>query len=245
MRIGLVIVAAALVGLLAGFFVGRQSAEPSAELESRLAAIQGSLEELKAMRPAAAPAPRPSGPDPDKIHQVEIGGSPAKGAEGARVTIVEFSDFQCPYCGRVSPTLERLLTEYPEDVRIVYKHLPLSIHAQALPAAKAAVAAGRQGKFWEMHDLLFQNQTALGDARYVELAKSLGLDAARFEQDYRSPEVAAEVARDMNEARRLGVTGTPGFFVNGRFASGARPYESFKAMVDAALEPAAPRAPGA
>jgi len=242
MKIGLAIVAAALVGLLAGFAIGRQSAEPSADLEARLAAIQGAIEELKAARPAAAPRPRPSGPDPDKIHQLEVGDSPVKGAGEARVTIVEFSDFQCPYCGRVGPTLERLLAEYPEDVRIVYKHLPLSMHAQALPAAKASMAAGRQGKFWEMHDLLFQNQSALGEAKFVELARGLGLDEARFEQDYRSPEVAAEVARDMNEARRLGVTGTPGFFVNGRFASGARPYESFKAMVDAAL---APRAPGA
>ena len=238
MKTGLSIVGAALVSLLVGFYLGQQvSGPPSADLSAQLEAIQGDLAELKKARPAAPPqqARRRTGPDPDKIHQVKVDGSPTKGAANAKVTIVEFSDFQCPYCGRVGPTLARLLEEYPDDVRIVYKHLPLSFHKQALPAAKASMAAERQGKFWEFHDELFKNQRQLTDERFVEIAKSLGLDTKKFEEDYRSAEVATQVAQDMNEARRLGVTGTPGFFVNGKFLSGARPYDAFKEAVEEAL----------
>lgn len=237
MKTGLAIVAAALASLLVGYYLGQQSGGPPTDVSEQLAQIQSDLEELKKARPAA-PAAQPrrrTGPDPDKIHQVKVDGSPFKGVADAKVTIVEFSDFQCPYCGRVGPTLARLLEEYPDDVRIVYKHLPLSFHKQALPAAKASMAAERQGKFWEFHDELFKNQRSLTDEKFMEIAKSLGLDTERFEKDYKSAEVATQVAQDMTEARRLGVTGTPGFFVNGRFLSGARPYESFKEMVDAAL----------
>ncbi|HKJ23949.1 MAG TPA: thioredoxin domain-containing protein [Myxococcota bacterium] len=235
MKTGFAIVAAALVGLLVGYAMGRDSARMPEGLDATLAQMQADIAALKEARPAAPTPRRPSGPDPDKIHDVEIGESPVRGAADAKVTIVEFSDFQCPYCGRVKPTLTKLLEEYPDDVRVVYKHLPLSFHKDALPAAKAAVAAGKQGKFWEMHDALFEHQRELGDETYLEIARELGLDVEQFEKDYKSAPVATEVAHDMNEARRLGVTGTPGFFVNGRFASGARPYESFKAMVDQAL----------
>jgi len=236
MKTGLAIVVAAVIGLLAGYFIGHNSARPPDDLFATLAEIQSDLADLKKAQPVA-PTRRRTGPDPDKIYEVKINGAPVRGPQDAKVTIVEFSDFQCPYCGRVSPTLERLLKEYPEDVRLVYKHLPLSFHKGALPAAKAAVAAGRQGKFWQMHDELFQNQGDLSEAKFVELAGGLGLDVERFREDYRSAAVATEVAQDMNEARRLGVTGTPGFFVNGRFSSGAKPYESFKALVDQALSP--------
>ncbi len=238
MKSGLAIVAAALASLLVGYYLGQNSAgsAPSGDVTAQLEAIQADLAELKKARPAAAPEPRRrAGPDPNKVHQVKVDGSPSKGAADAKVTIVEFSDFQCPYCSRVGPTLARLLDEYPEDVRIVYKHLPLSFHKQALPAAKASMAADRQGKFWEFHDELFKVQRQLTDEKFMEIAGQLGLDMKKFEQDYKSAEVATQVAQDMSEARRLGVTGTPGFFVNGRFLSGARPYESFKEMVDAAL----------
>lgn len=236
MNNALAIVGAALASLMVGFYLGQQSAAPAEDLTPQLAAIQSSIDELKKAPAAAQPARRRTGPDPDKIHEVKVGGSPSKGVAEAKVTIVEFSDFQCPYCGRVGPTMTRLLKEYPDELRVVYKHLPLSFHQQALPAAKASVAAGRQGKFWEFHDLLFQNQRELGDEKFTELASSLGLDIAKFDADYKSSEVAREVASDMSEARRLGVTGTPGFFVNGKFTSGAKPFESFKAMVDEALK---------
>jgi protein-disulfide isomerase len=234
MRTGIAIVAAALVGLLVGYGIGRDSARAPEGLETTLAQIQSDLDALKQARPVPT-ARRRTGPDPDKIYDIPIGDSPVRGAADAPITIVEFSDFQCPYCGRVHPTLEQLLREYPDQVRIVYKHLPLSFHTEALPAAKASIAAGQQGKFWEMHDALFANQRALGEDKYLEIAADLGLDVEQFKKDLRSERVASEVARDMNEARKLGVTGTPGFFVNGRFSSGAKPYASFKAMVEQAL----------
>jgi protein-disulfide isomerase len=199
-----------------------------------LAAIRTELAALK--QAPANPARARRGPDPNRVYSVRIGSSPAKGTEGAKVTIVEFSDFQCPFCRKVGPTLSRLLDDYPENVRIVYKHLPLANHQAARPAARAAVAAGRQGKFWEMHDLLFANQQRLDEVTFKEHARQLGLDVVRFESDYASPEVAAEVERDARLAGTLGVTSTPSFFVNGRYIAGAKPYETFKAQVDTELD---------
>jgi predicted DsbA family dithiol-disulfide isomerase/predicted RNA-binding protein with TRAM domain len=150
----------------------------------------------------------------------------------AKVAIVEFSDFQCPFCSRVGPTLTRINQEYPEDVKVVFKHLPLSFHNKAMGAAQAAEAAGKQGKFWEMHDLLFQNQRALSDEKYLEWAGQLSLDVEKFNKDMASAEVKNQIESDKREASKLGVTGTPGFFINGRFLSGARPFDSFKTIID-------------
>ncbi len=241
MKTSIAIVLVAIVAFAAGAWVGRSPA-PDAETAELLARIEGSLEELTklAARTAAAPAapaaPRRRGPDPNKVYEVSVDGAPARGPAEAPVTIVEFSDFQCPYCSRVGPTLAALRAQYPSQVRIVYKHLPLSFHRSALPAAKASVAAQRQGKFWEMHDLLFANQKKLDEATFKGHAEALGLDLARFEADLKSSEVAALVAKDQAEARALGVTGTPGFFVNGRFLSGAKPVSSFQKLIDAELE---------
>jgi protein-disulfide isomerase len=236
MRIALAMLAVAALSFAAGYQIARQTT-PRGELEQKLAAIQGDLAALKKAPPQAAAAqPRRRGPDPDKVYEVAVGKSPAKGPANAPVTIVEFSDFQCPYCSRVGPTLQKVLEDYPKDVRVVYKHYPLSFHKQALPAAKASAAAGRQGKFWEMHDLLFQNQRELNEAAFKGYAQQLGLDVAQFEKDYASPGVAQEVEADMTLARSLGVTGTPGFFVNGRFLSGAQPYSAFKTKIDAELK---------
>jgi protein-disulfide isomerase len=237
MRIALAMLAVAALSFAAGYEIARQTT-PKGGLEQQLAAIQSDLAVLKKAPPqAAAAAPqRRRGPDPDKVYEVAAGKSPAKGPANASVTIVEFSDFQCPYCSRVGPTLQKVLDDYPKDVRVVYKHYPLSFHKQALPAAKASAAAGRQDKFWEMHDLLFKNQRELNEAAFKGYAQQLGLDVAQFEKDYASPGVAEEVEADMALARTLGVTGTPGFFVNGRFLSGAQPYSAFKTKIDAELK---------
>jgi hypothetical protein len=142
--------------------------------------------------------------------------SPSRGAPMARVTIVEFSDFQCPHCGAAHPELVRLLREFEGKVRLVYKYFPLSGHSRALPAARAAEAARAQGKFWEMHDLLFEHQAALEDSDIRKYAAQLGLDLARFEQDWNSPTIAARVDTDRELGLRVGIEATPSFFVDGR-----------------------------
>jgi len=142
--------------------------------------------------------------------------SPSRGAPMARVTIVEFSDFQCPHCGAAHPELVRLLREYEGRVRLVYKYFPLSSHTRALPAARAAEAARVQGKFWEMHDQLFEHQGALEDDDIRKYATQIGLDMERFERDWNSPSVAARIDADRQLGQRVGIEATPSFFVDGR-----------------------------
>jgi len=155
-----------------------------------------------------------------------------RGPANAPVTIVEFSDFQCPYCKRVLPTLEQVEQKYGDQVRVVYRHYPLSIHPEAQKAAEAANCAGDQGKFWEMHDLLFEEQQKLALEDLKDKATRLGLDTAKFGQCLDSNQHAQTVVTDMNEAIAAGVDGTPAFFVNGRFLSGAVPFEKMAELID-------------
>ena len=120
-------------------------------------------------------------------------------------------------------------------MQVVFKHMPLSNHAKAPAAHAASVAAQRQGRFWEMHDLIFGNQREMSPDKYFEYAQQLGLDVERFRTDFSSPEIKRQVDRDAKEAASLGVTGTPAFFINGRFLSGAKPFETFKKMIDEEL----------
>jgi protein-disulfide isomerase len=166
---------------------------------------------------------------------VAVGASPVKGNAAAKITLIEFSDFECPYCSRGNQTAQQVLKAYPNDVKIVFKNLPLPFHNEAEPAAKAALAAGKQGKFWEFHDELFANQQKLGDAFYEETAKKLGLKVDQWKKDLASPEIAAAVKADKDEAERHEVRGTPGFFVNGIRVAGAYPFEHFKSIVDRLL----------
>ena len=184
----------------------------------------------------AAPA-RPSGPDPDKVYTVNTQSAPFEGPKSAPITIVEFSDFQCGFCARVDPTVKQLQDVYKDNVQIVWKHYPLtSIHKNALGAAVAAEAAHSQGKFWQFHDKLFASQSSLSPDQIRQYAKELGLDTAKFEADLTSPEVWKHVTDDMSEAHRLGVTGTPVFFVNGHFLSGAQPLAGFAKVINSELQ---------
>jgi len=206
-----------------------------------IAAVRTTLAALPAAAPAAraaAAAPtRDKRPDPSKHYKINTAGSPGKGGpESAKVTVVEFSDFQCPFCSRVTPTLNQIEEAYGKDVRIVFKHLPLRMHTKAPAAHAAAEAAHRQGKFWEMHDKIFANQRELTQAKYVEYATELDLDVEKFKKDSASAEVKKKVDSDAKEAAALGVTGTPGFFINGLFLSGARPFDSFKTVIDKELK---------
>ncbi len=164
--------------------------------------------------------------------KVDIGNAPIKGPKDAKVTIVEFSDFQCPFCKRGMDTMDAVAKEYPEKVKIAFKHLPLPFHPEAKPAARAAIAAQKQGKFWEMHDKLFENQKSLGEELYMSLAKEIGLDMDKFQKDFNDPAVAKQVDDDAAQATSLGVRGTPGFFVNGVQVRGAQPLPEFKKLID-------------
>jgi protein-disulfide isomerase len=154
--------------------------------------------------------------DYDKVYDIEVGHSPVQGAENAKVTLVEFSDFQCPYSQRAQPLIHALLEAYPDDLRHVYKNFPLGFHKQAMPAAKACVAAGMQGKFWEMEERLFDNPRKLEEEDLRKYAKEIGLDVARFEKDCSGEEVQKLVDADLAAAKKAQVTGTPTLFLNGK-----------------------------
>lgn len=150
------------------------------------------------------------------IEDVATEGHPSKGSEKAQVTIAVFDDYECPYCARLEPQLKQILERYPQQVRLVIKQFPLKSHPQAMPAAKAALAAHRQGKFWEMHEKLFQKQKELNEAKIKELAQSLGLDMGRFDKDMKDPEIERMIQKDLQNGFQVRVQGTPTVFVNGK-----------------------------
>jgi protein-disulfide isomerase len=187
----------------------------------------------------AAQAAPPQAP-PAQAQKIELRpDDPQKGPRNAPVTVVVFSDFQCPFCSRVEPSLAQLQKAYPGDVRVVWKNLPLAMHPQAKPAALAAEAAREQGKFWEMHELLFQNQGQLSPDLYGALAKQLGLDVAKFQAASTAAATRARVEEDAALGARVAPQGTPTLYVNCRQVVGAQPYEVFQKIVDEQLARAA------
>ena len=185
--------------------------------------------------PAAAPA-RPAQPDPNKVYDIPVGNSPIEGPKDAKVTITEFSDYQCPFCSQANTLIQDVLKAYPKEVRLVYKQFPLtSIHPNAMPAAKAALAAGKQGKYWEMHEILFKNQRQLGADQLKDYAKQIGLNVDQWEKDMESPDVQNQIMTEMREAQTADVRGTPTIFVNGKRLQN-RSMEGFKMMIDPALK---------
>ncbi len=175
---------------------------------------------------------RPGEPDPARTYRVPVDGRPQHGPDDALVTIVEFSDFQCPFCSRVNESLTQVKQTYGADVRVVFRQRPLPMHPAARDGSMAALAAHRQGKFWEMHDLLFANQRSMAKADLIAHANTLGLDVAMFELDLEAAELAQQIKDDEALADKLGARGTPAFFINGRFISGAQSFESFAALID-------------
>ena len=155
----------------------------------------------------------------------------------AKVTVVEFSDFHCPFCRRVQPTLTQLLAKYPTAVKLVYKHMPLDqLHPQARRAAEASWCAQQQGKFWQYHDLLYAGGPDGSDATLSAVAGRAGLDPAVYQECMASGKAAEVVQQQVDEGAKFGVSGTPGFFVNGRFLNGAVPLETFVQVIDEELE---------
>lgn len=179
-------------------------------------------------------------PTPPRVVAASVDDDPFWGSEDAPVTIIEFSDFQCPFCSRFfSQTYPQIKQEYEGKVRFVYRDFPLtSIHENAQKAAEAAECADEQGKFWEYHDMLFSNSQALDDASLKSYASQLGLDSNAFNQCLDSGKYTEEVQKDYQEGISYGVTGTPAFFINGVSIIGAQPYANFKAVIDAALQAA-------
>ncbi len=163
-------------------------------------------------------------------------GSPAKGPATAPIEIVEFSDFQCPYCLRVTPTVNQVLKAYGDQIHFVYRHYPLPNHPNARPAAEAAVCAADQGKFWPYHDRLFEDPSKLGPSELKRDAADLGLDTAKFDACVDSHKFKTTVDADLQTGLEAGVDGTPAFFINGRMISGAQPFDVFKRIIDEELE---------
>jgi protein-disulfide isomerase len=168
---------------------------------------------------------------------VDIVGAPVRGTTTAPVTIVEYSDFHCPFCRRVQPTLASLLQKYPGKVRLVYKHLPLDgLHPQARRVSEASWCAAKQDKFWGFHDAVYADAgTDASDASLTRYATTAGLDAAAFGACLASPETKAAIQRDVAQGEALGLNSTPGFFVNGREVRGAQPIEAFESIIDEEL----------
>jgi protein-disulfide isomerase len=177
----------------------------------------------------AAPAPYRA--------EVDVAGAPVRGTTTAPVTIVEYSDFHCPFCRRVQPTLTALLDKYKGQVRLVYKHLPLDgLHPQARRVSEASWCAAQQDRFWQFHDAVYAESTPdSSDAALSKMATAAGLDAAKFTSCLANPEAKAAVQRDATQGEALGLSSTPGFFINGREVRGAQPIEAFAAIIDEEL----------
>lgn len=237
MRLLYVVLCVALGSVLAGCDDGRkldELREGQRELRAKLANIEAKLDAMGA-RP---PAPGAGAPelDPAKPVEIPVGESAVRGPAGAAVTIVEFADYECPFCARNVPLVKQILEAFPNDVRFVYKEFPLtSIHRNAMGASKAAIAAQQQGKYWEMHDLLFENFQKLDAEALPEYARRIGLDVAQWEKDMESAEVEKRVQEDLRVGRAVGVRGTPTMFVNGLRVTN-RSFEGIKEMIDAALD---------
>jgi protein-disulfide isomerase len=160
---------------------------------------------------------------------------PTKGPEKAPIEMIEFSDFQCPYCETAFPTVNQVLTTYGDRIHFTYRHYPLAIHPRARPAAEASQCAAEQGKFWPFHDKLFGDQSRLSDEDFKRDAAQLGMDTAQFNACVDSRKYKAEIDADIRAGDEAGVSGTPAFYINGRMLSGAQPFEAFKSLIDEEL----------
>ncbi|MFH1728187.1 MAG: DsbA family protein [Pseudomonadota bacterium] len=191
------------------------------------------------IKEAQAAQPRQQAPSAPSIDMTTLTDDDAfKGNKNAPVTIVEWSDFECPFCTRFyQQTLGQIKKEYINTgkVKFIYRDFPLGFHANAQKSAEAAECAGEQGKFWEMHDKLFEEGVSGGLDSFKQFAVDIGLNAAKFNECLDSGKMASEVAKDMQDGQAVGISGTPGFIINGQKIVGAQPFEAFKQIIDAEL----------
>lgn len=204
-------------------------------LENRIVKLEADLKQMKNGGPAAA-QPGPAAEDYAKAYEIPVESSAIAGPQNAPVTIVEFVDFQCPFCARFHQPVVDVLKAYPEKVNYIIKNFPLPFHPNARPAAKVALAAGEQGKYHEMANKLLENGNMLGDSTYDRLATELGLDMAKLKKDLQEKDAVYEsiIDKDMQLGEAVDVRGTPTFYLNGRKTM-ARDFARLKAEVDAAL----------
>ena len=167
---------------------------------------------------------------------VRAGNSPARGPANAPIELIEFADFQCPFCLAAAPTVKRVLDTYGDRIRFVYRNFPLQSHPNAKPAAEAALCANEQGQFWAYHDRLFADPGKLSDADLKKTAVDIGMDGARFNKCVDDHKFQAVIEADAQAGSEAGVSGTPAFFINGRLLSGAQPFDAFKRVIDEELE---------
>jgi protein-disulfide isomerase len=200
--------------------------------QKRAAAAQQYVTTLGAAHHIETSIPFPNLPRMD----VSVDDDPSIGPSDAPITIIEFGEFQCPYCGRAQESIDRLMAEYEGQIQFVYRDFPLGFHDRAIPAAIAANCAEPQGKYWEMHRMMMAAQHDLSEPTITGYATQLELDMDAWTTCRNDPAQAAEVQADMAAGTALGVTGTPAFFVNGVFLAGAMPYETFKQIIDGELE---------
>lgn len=220
-------------------------AEKLDQIDKRLGSIEEKIDKGGGGggRPGAAAAKRPQRPrpKPTEVYSVPVEGEPAEGPKGAKVTVVKGFEFACPFCMRVIPTLDQIKKEYGDDVRIVYKDFIVHPSSATTPAL-AACAAQQQNKYSEMAALIwekgFKANRNLAEDNMVKLAGELGLNMDKFKKDMKGAECQKEVRQDQAELAKVGTTGTPAFYINGRFLSGARPFDQFKAIIDEELKKA-------
>jgi len=213
----------------------------SNDLGVRLAAIDKKLEsissQLQKMPTAAAPQFGPPPEDLTKVYNIPVGNSPIRGKANYRIMITGFLDLQCPFSSRFQPVIDQVLAAYPGRVSYIIKHFPLPFHERAKPAAKAVLAAGEQGKYWEMVNLILKDNQNLSEDKLREFAKSIKLDMKRFEKDLKSKDVEWEnlIQADFELGRKADVRGTPTYYLNGRKTM-SRDLESFKKEIDIILQ---------
>jgi protein-disulfide isomerase len=230
---GALVISALIIGssIVAGSFLVRSSVDRTG---TEVRDLRGAIEAVARAGPPRDTAMRDR-PDANRRYTVSTKDAPVRGDPDAKIAVIEFSDFQCPFCGRAVPLLDQISKTYGNKVKIVFKHLPLSIHPKAPAAHAAAEAAHRQGKFWQMHDKIFADQEGMSPERYEQYAKEIGLDMARFKRDVADASIKKRIDADAAEAEQLGVTGTPAFFVDGRYLPGAVPFERIKVLLDESL----------
>lgn len=215
----------AICAIAAALCAGIAACEPqSPAVEEKLDQILAKLEALEeGQKELTAAAPARRGPPPedyDKVHKIDLSNAPILGNPEAPITVVEYSDFQCPFCASTAPTIKALYDKYPEQVRIAYKHFPLSFHPAAKPAAVASLAAQDQGRFWEFHDVVFEatSKQQLSVEEFEAYAAEAGLDVDRFKRDLEAKRAEYErrIAEDYREGQRVDVRGTPTLYINGK-----------------------------